>query len=130
MDYNILQMEKLGIADYYLALNKYITLFIDRNYPLLKEDMSAIVNGASTDNITKRNDAFRILKESMNNILLREVEENRAKLEKWNNGEYSHAISNAEQQQKIFEYVQLMLEDLWYYQNRDVQSNKGVSGRK
>lgn len=130
MGYNIKQMEELGISDYYLALNKYIGLFIDRNYPLSKEDMSAIVNGGSTDNVAKRNEYFQVLRESMNNILIKEVEENKRKLAAWKDGKYLAAITSAQEQQKIFEFIQLMLEDLWNYQNKDIKNNTVGNGRK
>lgn len=41
---SIEEMEKLGIADYYLDLSKFLHNFINRNYPLTEEDIKAYIN--------------------------------------------------------------------------------------
>lgn len=135
MDLNIQQMEQLGVIDYYLTLNQYISNFINKNYPVTMEDMAAIVDDKQTENIIKRNEVYRILKESMFRILKREAEENRKKLEAWNNGIYVSATTFEEQNKKVFEFVQLMLEDLWNYQYGydsviENSSDKKGNGRK
>ena len=92
--------------------------------------MSVIVNGGSTDNVTKRNECFRVLRDSINNILIKEAEKNKKKLTEWNDEEYSPAITSVQEQQKIFEFIQLMLEDLWNYQNKYIKNNTVGNGRK
>jgi len=131
MEYSIEQMEELGISDYYLALTQYINNFVNNNYPLSKEDMDAIINNRETENMKKRNVTSRVLRESMVNVLKIEAEENKQKLEDWNNGIYSPAITVEEQRQKTFDFVQLMLQDLWNYQNgyNSYEHKKG-NGRK
>lgn len=131
MEINIKKMEELGISDYYLTLTQYITNFINKNYPLSKEDMIAIVNNRETENIIKRNETFHVLKESMFRILDIEAEDNKRKLDDWNDGIYSPAITLEEQSNKIFSFIQQMLEDLWNYQNEynNIDEQKKDIGR-
>lgn len=135
MDLNIQQMEQLGVIDYYLTLTQYISNFVNKNYPLTMEDMAASVDDKQTENMIRRSETHRILKESMYRILMREAEENRKKIEEWNNGIFVPATTFEEQNEKVLEFVQLMLDDLWNYQmgyNSEMESNeeKKGTGRK
>lgn len=135
MELNIQQMEQLGVIDYYLTLTQYISNFVNNNYPLTMEDMAASVDDKQTENMIRRSETHRILKESMYRILMREAEENRKKIEAWNNGIFVPATTFEEQNEKVLEFVQLMLEDLWNYQmgyNNEMESNeeKKGTGRK
>lgn len=109
-------MEQLGVIDYYLTLTHYISNFVNINYPVTMEDMAAIISDKDTDNTIKRKEVFLILKESMFRILRSEVDDNRKRIEAWSNGIYIPAVTVEEQNQKISEFVQMMLEDLWNYQ--------------
>lgn len=126
MGYNIDEMEELGIIDYYLALSKYIILFVNRNYPLNRDDMNAIVNNQTTCNIDRRNEILNVMNGSMEDILREVASENKRKIELWEKGIYSRATTIEEQERQIFNYIQRILEDLYNYQNG---INKGV-GRK
>lgn len=132
MNYNMEKMEELGISDYYLGLTQYISRFVNYNYPLTKEDMIAIINDKQTENIIRRNMVTSVLKESMVRILSKEAEENQKKVDDWGNGVYSAANDVQDQNTKMVEFIQLMLEDLWNYQNgyNEIEDEKKNVGRK
>ena len=45
---DIKEMEESGVYDYYDKLNKWMNHFVNRNYPLSKEDLIALTNGETT----------------------------------------------------------------------------------
>ena len=47
---DIKEMEESGVYDYYDKLNKWMNHFVNRNYPLSKEDLIALTNGETTEN--------------------------------------------------------------------------------
>ena len=66
---SIEEMEKLGIADYYLDLSKFLHNFINRNYPLTEEDIKALANNGKTLNITTRKELMTIMNDKLSSIL-------------------------------------------------------------
>lgn len=64
------EMEESGVYDYYDKLNKWMNHFVNRNYPLSKEDLIALTNGETTENIINRNKVFDILKSELDKQLI------------------------------------------------------------
>lgn len=67
---DIKEMEESGVYDYYDKLNKWMNHFVNRNYPLSKEDLIALTNGETTENIINRNKVFDILKSELDKQLI------------------------------------------------------------
>lgn len=67
---DIKEMEESGVYDYYDKLNKWMKHFVNRNYPLSKEDLIALTNGETTENIINRNKVFDILKSELDKQLI------------------------------------------------------------
>ena len=67
---NIKEMEESGVYDYYDKLNKWMNHFVNRNYPLSKEDLIALTNGETTENIINRNKVYDILKSELDKQLI------------------------------------------------------------
>ena len=63
MGKDITKLESMGIADTYLTLLKFIESFINKNFPLSRNDMIAITNDTTTDNTIKRQQAMNVMKE-------------------------------------------------------------------
>lgn len=122
MDIN--KMEELGVSEYYLDLSKYIYNFVDRNYPLTKEDMRALMPNTKTaeidgeikviseepivltENLKHRNEITNLMKQRLQEILKEKAEENFKGIKVENIDEYK---------QNIFNYEQRLLEDVWEY---------------
>lgn len=67
---DIKEMEESGVYDYYDKLNKWMNHFVNRNYPLSKEDLIALTNGETTENIINRNKVYDILKSELDKQLI------------------------------------------------------------
>ena len=115
MNMNIVEMETIGVADYYLELSKFIHDFVNKNYPLTENDMRAIINDVETLNIKERNEVLKIMLDSMNTILLRKSKENLEFLKSCYQGIYVKPVNVEMQKEEIFNYSQEILENLWMY---------------
>ena len=115
MDMNIVEMEMIGVADYYLELSKFIHDFVNKNYPLNEDDMKAIINDVDTLNIKERNEVLKIMLDSMNTILLRKSKENLEFLKLCYQGIYVKPVNVEMQKEEIFNFSQEILENLWMY---------------
>ena len=125
MKMNIIEMETLGVADYYLDLSKFIHNFVNKNYPLTEDDMRAIINDVETLNIKERNEILNVMLDSLNNILLRKAKENLDFIRATYQGKYIKPVNMEIQKEEIFKYSQEILENLWMYK----QSKIDVDGR-
>lgn len=124
MKMNIVEMETLGVADYYLDLSKFIHNFVNKNYPLTEDDMRAIINDVETLNIRERNEILNVMLDSLNNILLRKAKENLDFIKATYQCKDVKPITMEMQREEIFKYSQEILENLWIYR----QSKNGVDG--
>ena len=116
MSLRIEELEKVGLADYYLSFTIFIRDFIDRNYPLGVEDFRAIINNATTDNLIQRQAVAKVLNVSMQIILERKAKENEGFIETLEQGIYVKPITIEEQQKDIQNCIQEMLGYLYAYQ--------------
>lgn len=106
------KLKQLGAEDYYLDLKKYIMNFIDRNYPLTKEDMQQLLKGEDTFNSSKRREFFDVMSKELVNIINQIIKENEQFL---NNSNSLKPDSVEEYNRKLFNYKQQILEKLYYY---------------
>ena len=83
---NVKEMEENGTIDYYLELKKYISQFINKNYPLSQEDLRTIINDNPSDNVKKRNQVAAILNDSMEECLNKLAQRNAQMLDNANRG--------------------------------------------
>lgn len=67
---DIKEMEESGVYDYFDELYKWMYHFVNDNYPLSKEDLIALTNGKTTENINKRNKVYDILKSELDKQLI------------------------------------------------------------
>ena len=125
MDMNIVEMETLGVVDYYLELSKFIHDFVNKNYPLTEDDMRAIINDIDTLNIKERNEVLKVMLDSLNSILLRKAKENLDFIRACYQDVYIKPVNMEMQKEEIFKYSQEILESLWVYR----QSKNEVSRR-
>ncbi len=123
-------MEENGTIDYYIELKKYIQFFLDRNYPLTKDDMKSLIEDSPSENAIKRQQVQRVLTDSLNEIL----EEVALKNEKIIADAYQGKNTKYSMQDfrnDIEEYKQVMMEKLWNYNHQNDgqkdQSNKNKS---
>ena len=115
------EMEETGVYDYYEALNKWINHFVNRNYPLSKEDFKALSEGTTTENIVNREKVFDILKNELENQLSKQQEINANMLENMENGTYiPYTIDNLNND--IEKMRQEMLEKLWNEQHPESET--------
>ena len=119
MDIN--EMEKTGVIDYYLDLTRYIRDFLNRNYPLSKEDMIEFGKNIITDNLKKRGEVHKVLTEAMKVELAKMAEKNARMMELVKQGNYIN-YSVQDTQQDLFRMKQEMLAVLWRYQE---EASKG-----
>lgn len=117
---NIREMEENGTIDYYLDLKKYISDFINRNYPLSQEDLRSILENVPTNNVIQRQESQRILNEAMEEVLNNVADRNMQIINGANQGNYSE-FSIQDYKKEIFEFQQKMLEKLWKEQHREEQ---------
>ena len=105
-------MEENGTIDYYLELKKYISQFINRNYPLSQDDLRSIVNNNLSDNVKKRNQVAAILNDSMEECLNKLAQRNAQMINNANSGKVT-PFSVQDFEQEIFGIKQEMMEKLW-----------------
>ncbi len=111
------RIEELGAMDYYLDLKKYIENFINRNYPLTKEDMASIVNGKDSFNVSKRKEVYRVMMSALSNILETIMKKNEQFVKGISEGKNLKAENVEQYKKNLFMYQQQILEHLWQYNN-------------
>ena len=109
---NVKEMEENGTIDYYLELKKYISQFINRNYPLSQDDLRSIVNNNLSDNVKKRNQVAASLNDSMEECLNKLAQRNAQMINNANSGKVT-PFSVQDFEQEIFGIKQEMMEKLW-----------------
>lgn len=62
---NIEELESLGVANTYFSLLTFINGFVNKNFPLTRDDMIAITNDKITNNLIDRNFTKKIMQERM-----------------------------------------------------------------
>ncbi len=112
---SIEEMEKLGIADYYLDLSKFLHNFINRNYPLTEEDIKALANNGKTLNITTRKELMTIMNDKLSSILEEQALINQKFLNDLESGKPVTPINLEQYKKEIFNYQQQLLETLYEY---------------
>ena len=112
---SIEEMEKLGIADYYLDLSKFLHNFINRNYPLTEEDIKALANNGKTLNITTRKELMTIMIDKLSSILEEQALINQKFLNDLESGKPVTPINIEQYKKEIFNYQQQLLETLYEY---------------
>ena len=112
---SIEEMEKLGIADYYLDLSKFLHNFINRNYPLTEEDIKALANNEKTLNITTRKELMTIMNDKLSSILEEQALINQRFLKDLESGKPVTPINIEQYKKEIFDYQQQLLETLYEY---------------
>lgn len=112
---SIEEMEKLGIADYYLDLSKFLHNFINRNYPLTEEDIKALANNEKTLNITTRKELMTIMNDKLSSILEEQALINQKFLNDLESGKPVTPINIEQYKKEIFNYQQQLLETLYEY---------------
>lgn len=135
------QMKQLGVENYYLDLTKYMSEFMDKNYPLTKEDMKAILNNQTTPNTENRQNIDRVMKAEIQKIIEKQAEENQQRIEALENGQDIEPFNIEIYKKQIFDYQQQLLEALYEYKNTKVSGlgsencellkdaiNDGISG--
>ena len=121
---NIEEMKENGTIDYYLELKKYISQFIDRNYPLSQEDLKSIINDNPSDNVKKRKQIATILKDSMEECLNKIAQRNIQMMDNANRGKIT-SFSMQDFSQEIFQIKQEMMEKLWNAEHsKDTETEK------
>ena len=83
---DIKEMKENGTIDYYLDLKKYIEEFVNRNYPLSKEDFHSISKDVPTENVIQRQETLRILNEAMKEVLTKVADRNGKIINRANEG--------------------------------------------
>lgn len=126
---NIEKMEESGTIDYYLELKKYISQFINKNYPLSQEDLRSILAENPTANVLKRQETQRVLNEAMEEALANIETRNAQMLEGANEGTYTE-FSTEDFRQEVFQIEQEMLEKLWKAQHQEEQTQVGQIPKK
>lgn len=112
---SIEEMKKLGIADYYLDLSKFLHNFINRNYPLTEEDIKALANNGETLNITTRKELMTIMNDKLSSILEEQALINQKFLNDLESGKPVTPINLEQYKKEIFNYQQQLLETLYEY---------------
>lgn len=121
------EMQNNGTIDYFLILRQYINEVIKRNYPLTKDDMESIVADTPTENVQKREEAYTVLTETLNEIL-KEVEDiNNQMINLAKRGIFIKPKSVQDEQKDIYDKKQRLLEALWKKQHPEEQlQNKPI----
>ena len=96
---DIKEMKENGTIDYYLDLKKYIEEFVNRNYPLSKEDFHSISKDVPTENVIQRQETLRILNEAMKEVLTKVADRNGKIINRANEGIYTELIEGFNQEQ-------------------------------
>ncbi len=114
---NLKRIEELGAMDYYLDLKKYIESFINKNYPLTKEDMISIVNNKDSFNVSKKKEVYRVMMSELSSILETIMKRNEQFLKDISEGKNLKAEDVEQYKKNLFMYQQQILEALWQYNN-------------
>lgn len=123
---DIKEMKENGTIDYYLDLKKYIEEFVNRNYPLSKEDFHSISKDVPTENVIQRQETLRILNEAMKEVLTKVADRNGKIINRANEGIYTEFSTN-DFKQEIYQMKQEMLEKLWEAQHKEEQEGQVYS---
>lgn len=123
-DIDIKRMEELGIADYYLDLNKFIHNFINKNYPLDEEDIRELANDKETPNILTRKELSEVMNNKLSEILEYQAIKNQQFLKDLEQGKPVVAINIEQYKKEIFDYTQSLLEALYNYNNTQKEGTK------
>ena len=126
---DIKEMKENGTIDYYLDLKKYIEEFVNRNYPLSKEDFRSILKDVPTENVIQRQETLRILNEAMKDVLTKVADRNEKMINRANEGIYTEFSTN-DFKQEIFQMKQEMLEKLWEAQHKEEQAQAEQTGEQ
>lgn len=126
---DIKEMKENGTIDYYLDLKKYIEEFVNRNYPLSKEDFCSILKDVPTENVIQRQETLRILNEAMKEVLTKVADRNEKMINRANEGIYTEFSTN-DFKQEIFQMKQEMLEKLWEAQHKEEQAQAEQTGEQ
>ncbi len=119
---DIKEIEETGLYDYYDALTRWINYFVNRNYPLTKDDIRAIAQENTTENLANREKVSNILKKELENQLAKQQEINVSMLKDMENGIYTPY--NIDCLNKDIEKMkQEMLEKLWNEQHPEIESS-------
>lgn len=106
------KMNELGATDYYLDLKKYIDSYVNANYPLTKEDLRAVMYGNTTDNMSRANEAKRIMEEEAADIIVSVMQENERFLNELNNGGTVKPKTREDYEKEMSVYQQRLLQAL------------------
>lgn len=110
---DIKEMEESGVYDYYDKLNKWMNHFVNRNYPLSKEDLIALTNGETTENIINRNKVFDILKSELDKQLITQQGKNAEMLRQMEEDKIYTPYTIDDLNNDIEQIQQAMLEQLY-----------------
>ena len=80
---NISQMEAGGVFDYWNRLTIFIREFIDRNYPLSKQDMKSIMDDNLTEDVIRRQRAMKAMQDKLHEIVAREFKANKHNIDQF-----------------------------------------------
>ncbi len=116
---NIEELESLGVADTYFSLLTFINGFVNKNFPLTRDDMIAITNDKITNNLIDRNFTKKIMQERMIKIIESEIVNNQRFVNDLFEKKDIKVINNEEWNKKIFDYKQNILEYLWNYNHHN-----------
>lgn len=110
---DIKEMEESGVYDYYDKLNKWMNYFVNRNYPLSKEDLIALTNGETTENIINRNKVYDILKSELDKQLIMQQGKNAEMLRQMEEDKIYTPYTIEDLNNDIEQMQQEMLEQLY-----------------
>lgn len=110
---DIKEMEESGVYDYYDKLNKWMNHFVNRNYPLSKEDLIALTNGETTENIINRNKVYDILKSELDKQLITQQGKNAEMLRQMEEDKIYTPYTIEDLNNDIEQMQQEMLEQLY-----------------
>ena len=110
---DIKEMEESGVYDYYDKLNKWMNHFVNHNYPLSKEDLIALTNGETTENIINRNKVYDILKSELDKQLITQQGKNAEMLRQMEEDKIYTPYTIDDLNNDIEQMQQKMLEQLY-----------------
>ena len=105
---DISQMETGGVFDYWNRLTIFIREFVERNYPLSKQDMKSITDDNFTDNVVRRQSATKAMQDKLHEIVAREFKSNKHKTEDFSQAQQSNGVD-----EKLVAFQQEILEAHW-----------------
>ena len=108
------RLEKYGAFDYYQDLLKFIVQFINRNYPISKEDMENIVNDREST-VMFRKEIMAVMKHELFCILEEVIEANRPFVDNPDKALTIPTLTVKDYQDRIFQYEQRILEKVYLW---------------